>query len=114
MRPPAPDQIFAPDFRAEPIWWADAPPQAAADRPLPARSKSRWSAAVHFAMGLHRQRRRYGGLSSLGHQSALKILGRQNRPCPFEALPFPTHVAYRGRAWPAAARPVVPLSGRPR
>ena len=35
----------------------------------------------------------------LGHQTALKILGRQNRPCPFEELPFPTHVAYRGRAW---------------
>ena len=37
MRPLAPDQIFAPDFLAEPIWWADAPPQAAADRPLPGR-----------------------------------------------------------------------------
>ena len=35
----------------------------------------------------------------LGHQSALKILGRQNRPCPFELLPFPAHVAYRQRAW---------------
>jgi glycine/D-amino acid oxidase-like deaminating enzyme len=36
----------------------------------------------------------------LGHQTALKILGRQNRPCPFEQLPFPTNnVAYHGRPW---------------
>lgn len=35
----------------------------------------------------------------LGHQTALKILGRQNRPCPFDQLPFPTHIAYWGRAW---------------
>jgi hypothetical protein len=34
----------------------------------------------------------------LGHQAALEILGRQNRPCPFE-LPFPTHALYRGHAW---------------
>ena len=37
--------------------------------------------------------------SYLGHQTALAILGRQNRPCPFEELPFPTHALYRGRAW---------------
>jgi glycine/D-amino acid oxidase-like deaminating enzyme len=52
---------------------------------------------VHFAMGCNGS-----GVATaayLGHQSALKILGRQNRPCPFEELPFPTHVAYRGRPW---------------
>ena len=32
----ASDRIFAPDFLAEPIWWAEAP-RAAADQPLPAR-----------------------------------------------------------------------------
>jgi gamma-glutamylputrescine oxidase len=35
----------------------------------------------------------------LGHQTALAILGRQNRPCPFARLPFPTRPGYRGRAW---------------
>jgi glycine/D-amino acid oxidase-like deaminating enzyme len=52
---------------------------------------------LHFAMGCNGS-----GIAMaayLGDQSALKILGRQNRSCPFEELPFPTHVAYRGRAW---------------
>ena len=52
---------------------------------------------LHFAMGCNGS-----GIAMatyLGHQSALKILGRQNRPCPFEALPFPAHVGYRQRAW---------------
>jgi hypothetical protein len=34
----------------------------------------------------------------LGHQVAQKILGRQNRPCPFEG-PFPGHPLYRGTRW---------------
>ncbi|HEX6112469.1 MAG TPA: FAD-binding oxidoreductase [Geminicoccaceae bacterium] len=52
---------------------------------------------LHFAMGCNGSG--VAMASYLGHQSALKILGRQNRPCPFEQLPFPTHVAYRRRAW---------------
>ncbi|HYZ26469.1 MAG TPA: FAD-binding oxidoreductase [Geminicoccaceae bacterium] len=52
---------------------------------------------VHFALGCNGSG--VAMASYLGHQVALKILGRQNRPCPFEQLPFPTHVAYRGRAW---------------
>ena len=34
----------------------------------------------------------------LGQQTALKILGRQNRPCPFDG-PFPGHPLYRGNPW---------------
>jgi glycine/D-amino acid oxidase-like deaminating enzyme len=52
---------------------------------------------VHFAMGCNGS-----GIATavyLGHQSALEMLGRQNRPCPFQELPFPSHVGYRGRAW---------------
>jgi glycine/D-amino acid oxidase-like deaminating enzyme len=52
---------------------------------------------AHFAMGCNGS-----GIAMaayLGHQSAQKILGRHNRPCPFEELPFPTHFGYRGRAW---------------
>jgi glycine/D-amino acid oxidase-like deaminating enzyme len=52
---------------------------------------------VHFAMGCNGSG--VAMAAYLGHQSALKILGRQNRPCPFEELPFPTHVGYRHRAW---------------
>ena len=52
---------------------------------------------VHFAMGCNGSG--VAMATYLGHQTALKILGRQNRPCPFEELPFPTHVAYRKRAW---------------
>jgi glycine/D-amino acid oxidase-like deaminating enzyme len=52
---------------------------------------------VHFALGCNGSG--VAMASYLGHQVALKLLGRQNRPCPFEQLPFPTHVAYRGRAW---------------
>jgi glycine/D-amino acid oxidase-like deaminating enzyme len=52
---------------------------------------------MHFAMGCNGSG--VAMAAYLGHQSALRILGRQDRPCPFEALPFPGHVAYRGRAW---------------
>jgi glycine/D-amino acid oxidase-like deaminating enzyme len=54
-------------------------------------------AGVHFALGCNGSG--VAMASYLGHQSALKILGRQNRLCPFEELPFPAHVAYRNRAW---------------
>ena len=52
---------------------------------------------VRFAMGCNGSG--VAMASYLGHQSALAILGRQNRPCPFEELVFPTHALYRGRAW---------------
>jgi glycine/D-amino acid oxidase-like deaminating enzyme len=38
-------------------------------------------------------------MSYLGHQSALKLLGRQNRPCAFDNPAFPTHPLYRGNPW---------------
>ena len=31
-------EVFAADFATEPVWWADAPPSARRERPLPARS----------------------------------------------------------------------------
>jgi hypothetical protein len=37
--------------------------------------------------------------SYLGHQIALKLLGRTNRPCPFDGLDFPTHPLYHGKPW---------------
>ena len=52
---------------------------------------------VHFAIGCNGSG--VAMAAYLGHQTALKILGRQNCPCPFEALPFPTQVAYGGTAW---------------
>jgi gamma-glutamylputrescine oxidase len=51
---------------------------------------------LHFAMGCNGSGVAMAGY--LGHQTALKILGRQNRPCPFEG-PFPTHPLYRGNPW---------------
>jgi hypothetical protein len=35
----------------------------------------------------------------LGHRTALKILGRQNRPSALDGLPFPTRPLYRGDPW---------------
>jgi glycine/D-amino acid oxidase-like deaminating enzyme len=52
---------------------------------------------LHFAMGCNGSG--VAMATYLGHRSALRILDRQNRPCAFERLPFPTHMAYRGRAW---------------
>jgi glycine/D-amino acid oxidase-like deaminating enzyme len=52
---------------------------------------------IRFAMGCNGSG--VAMASYLGHQSALAILGRQNRPCPFGELDFPTHALYRGRAW---------------
>jgi glycine/D-amino acid oxidase-like deaminating enzyme len=52
---------------------------------------------VHFAMGCNGS-----GVAMatwLGWQSAQKLLGRQNRPCPFETLDFPTRPLYVGRPW---------------
>jgi glycine/D-amino acid oxidase-like deaminating enzyme len=52
---------------------------------------------VHFAMGCNGSG--VAMATYLGHQSAQKILGRQNRPCPFEELPFTSRFGYRHRAW---------------
>jgi glycine/D-amino acid oxidase-like deaminating enzyme len=38
-------------------------------------------------------------MSYLGYQSALKIMGRQNRPCAFDRATFPRPPAYRGTPW---------------
>ncbi len=38
-------------------------------------------------------------MNHLGHQTALKILGRQNRPSGFDGLPFPTKPFYDGTPW---------------
>jgi glycine/D-amino acid oxidase-like deaminating enzyme len=51
---------------------------------------------LHFAMGCNGSGVAMAGY--LGQQTALKILGRQNRPCPFEG-PFPGHPLYRGNPW---------------
>jgi glycine/D-amino acid oxidase-like deaminating enzyme len=52
---------------------------------------------LHFAMGCNGS-----GVAMatwLGWQSALKLLGRQHQPCPFETLDFPTRPLYVGRPW---------------
>jgi glycine/D-amino acid oxidase-like deaminating enzyme len=53
-------------------------------------------AGLHFAMGCNGSGVAMAGY--LGQQTALKILGRQNRPGPFEG-PFPGHALYTGRPW---------------
>lgn len=52
---------------------------------------------VHFAMGCNGSG--VAMATYLGHQVAQKLLGRQNRPCVFEDLDFPTHLGYRERPW---------------
>ena len=52
---------------------------------------------AHFAMGCNGSG--VAMASYLGHQIALKLLGRTNRPCPFDGLDFPTHPLYHGRPW---------------
>jgi len=52
---------------------------------------------VHYAMGCNGSG--VAIATYLGHQSAQKLLGRQNRPCPFDGLPFPTRPLYDGRPW---------------
>ena len=51
---------------------------------------------LHFAMGCNGSGVAMAGY--LGHQAAQKLLGRQQRPCPFEG-PFRGHPLYRGRPW---------------
>jgi glycine/D-amino acid oxidase-like deaminating enzyme len=55
------------------------------------------SAGTHFAMGCNGSG--VAMASYLGHQVALKLLGRTNRRCPFDGLDFPTHPLYHGRPW---------------
>ncbi len=38
-------------------------------------------------------------MTYLGTQTALKILDKANRPCPFDELPFPSKPFYTGHAW---------------
>lgn len=38
-------------------------------------------------------------MTYLGHQSALKLLGRQNRACAFDDPSFPTNPLYLGKPW---------------
>jgi len=52
---------------------------------------------VHYALGC--QGSGVAMASYLGNQVALKILGRTNRPCAFDGLPFPTRPLYRGNPW---------------
>jgi glycine/D-amino acid oxidase-like deaminating enzyme len=54
-------------------------------------------AGVHFAMGCNGSG--VAMASYLGHQIALKLLGRAGRPCPFDIQEFPTRPFYRGRPW---------------
>ena len=55
------------------------------------------SAGMHYAMGCNGSG--VAMASYLGHQIALKLLGRTNRPCPFDGLTFPTRPLYRGTPW---------------
>ncbi len=52
---------------------------------------------VHYALGCN------GSgvvmMSHLGHRTALKILGKTNRPSAFEGLPFETRPLYHGKPW---------------
>ncbi|WGF87402.1 NAD(P)/FAD-dependent oxidoreductase [Marinivivus vitaminiproducens] len=55
------------------------------------------SEGVHYAMGCNGNG--VAMATYLGHQTALKILGRQNRPCIFDGRPFPTRPYYTGVPW---------------
>lgn len=58
---------------------------------------------AHYAVGCNGSG--VAMMTYLGHQTALRILGRQNRPCAFEGLPFPADPVRLARPWivPAAA-----------
>jgi glycine/D-amino acid oxidase-like deaminating enzyme len=57
---------------------------------------------IHYAMGCNGNGVALAGY--LGHQTALKILGRQNRPSVFDGRPFPSRPFYTGAPW------IVPLA----
>ncbi len=55
------------------------------------------SEGAHFAMGCNGS-----GVAMatwLGHQIALKLLGRSDRPCPFDGPDFPARPLYYGKPW---------------
>jgi len=52
---------------------------------------------IHYAMGCNGNG--VAIASYLGHQTALKILGRQNRPSVFDGRPFPARPFYTGVPW---------------
>ncbi len=52
---------------------------------------------VHYAMGCNGNG--VAMATYLGHQTALKILGRQNRPCIFDDRPFPSNPLYAAMPW---------------
>src|SRR5690606_17468040 len=52
---------------------------------------------IHYAAGCNGSG--VAMMSYLGYQSARKILGRQNRPCAFDGLDFPSPPFYRGKPW---------------
>ncbi|MBN8875758.1 MAG: FAD-binding oxidoreductase [Rhodospirillales bacterium] len=52
---------------------------------------------VHYALGCNGNG--VALMSWMGHQTALRILGRQNRPSAFENRPFPSMPGYHNRAW---------------
>jgi glycine/D-amino acid oxidase-like deaminating enzyme len=55
------------------------------------------SDGAHFAMGCNGSG--VAMASYLGHQIALKLLGRAERPCPFDGPDFPSRPFYHGRPW---------------
>ena len=52
---------------------------------------------VHYLMGCNGSG--VAMMSYLGRQTALKILGKTNRPCAFEEIPFDTRPGYNGNPW---------------
>jgi glycine/D-amino acid oxidase-like deaminating enzyme len=54
-------------------------------------------AGVHYCLGCNGSG--VAMMGYLGHQTALKILGRSNRACAFDLASFPTRMAYTGNTW---------------
>jgi glycine/D-amino acid oxidase-like deaminating enzyme len=52
---------------------------------------------LHFALGCNGSG--VAMMSYLGHQTALKILGKVNRVCAFDQPEFPSHPLYTGSTW---------------
>lgn len=52
---------------------------------------------IHYLMGCNGSG--VAAMSYLGRQTGLKILGRTNRPCAFEDVPFETRAGYSGNPW---------------
>ena len=52
---------------------------------------------VHYAVGCNGNG--VALMTYLGHQTALKLLGRANKPCAFDVPDFPTEPYYGGKPW---------------